>query len=161
MRVRRAGADEVDRLADLWAAMHAHHAPLAPDVAPVRPLEESWRRRRAQYAEWLASGDAALIVADDGCESLMGYAVVRIGSGAATWDIGERVAELESLSVAAQARGAGVGAALVRAARAFARERGAQRLTVSVVHNNEGALRFYAREGFGPFYVLLVEHPED
>lgn len=160
MQVRRAEVGEVDRLADLWAAMHAHHAPLAPEVAPVRALEDSWRRRRAQYAEWLQSDDAALMVAQDG-GALVGYAVVRVGAGPATWDIGERVAELESLSVAERGRGRGVGAALVQAARAFARERGAQRLTVSVVHNNEGALGFYAREGFGPFYVLLVDRPED
>jgi ribosomal protein S18 acetylase RimI-like enzyme len=97
-----------------------------------------------------------LLVVQDG-EALVGYAVVRVGEGAATWDIGERVGELESLSVAAAVRGGGVGAALVAAARDFAHSRGAERLIVSVVHNNTAALRFYEREGFGPFYVLLAE----
>ncbi len=30
-------------------------------------------------------------------------------------------------------------------------------MLVSVVHANEGALRFYEREGFGPFYITLLD----
>ena len=155
MEIRTGTRAEIDQLKELWASMHAHHAALAGEVAPVRPLDESWRLRRAQYEEWLAGEDAQLILAQDG-DRLVGYAVVRVGAGAATWDLGDRVGELESLAVLEPARGSGVGAALVAAARAFGRERGAERLIVSVVHNNEGALRFYEREGFGPFYVLLA-----
>jgi GNAT superfamily N-acetyltransferase len=79
--------------------------------------------------------------------------MLRFMGGASTWDIGERVAEIESLSVLESERGQGVGARLVSAAR----DLGADRLLVSVVHANVGALRFYEREGFRPFYVLLME----
>ena len=82
--------------------------------------------------------------------------MLRLEPGAATWDIGERVAEIESLSVAESARGTGVGAQLMQAARELAHELGAERLLVSVVHANTGALRFYAREGFSPFYLLML-----
>jgi hypothetical protein len=32
-------------------------------------------------------------------------------------------------------------------------------MAVAVAHANAGALRFYAREGFAPFYVLLLDRP--
>jgi GNAT superfamily N-acetyltransferase len=154
--VTSAGVDRVAALEPLWAAMHAAHAAMADAVAPVRPVGESWRRRRAQYEEWLAAGDTRLLVAEHAGEPV-GYAVVRAQHGAATWDIGERVAELESLSVVEARRGEGIGQRLMAAAREAADELGAHRLLVSVVHANEAALRFYTREGFSPFYVLLME----
>ncbi len=150
-----AGMERLDELEPLWAAMHAAHAGMADAVAPVRPLGESWRRRRAEYSEWLGSDpdNTRLLIAERSDGRAVGYLMLRFMGGASTWDVGERVAEIESLSVLASERGQGVGAALVGAARGF----GADRLLVSVVHANADALRFYEREGFGPFYVLLME----
>ena len=44
----------------------------------------------------------------------------------------------------------------MRAAEAWARERGAETLEVGLLHTNEGALRFYEREGFRRFYLELA-----
>jgi ribosomal protein S18 acetylase RimI-like enzyme len=152
LRIDAAGPERLNELEPLWAAMHAAHAAMAESVAPVRPLAESWTRRQAEYTEWLRSGDARLLIAERSGRAV-GYLMLRFMGGASTWDIGERVAEIESLSVLASERGQGVGAALVSAAR----ELGAERLLVSVVHANAGALRFYEREGFKPFYVQLLD----
>jgi ribosomal protein S18 acetylase RimI-like enzyme len=163
VHVSTAGPERIPALEALWAAMHEHHSSMEDAVAPTRPVEESWRLRKAQYEEWLSSEDALLLIAERGGDPI-GYAVVRFGPGAATWDIGERVAEIESLSVATGARGGGIGALLMDAVRAAARDRGAERLFVGVAHANSGALRFYEREGFKPFYVLLMEasgRPDD
>ena len=54
-------------------------------------------------------------------------------------------------------RGAGVGRALTDAAMEAATEDGAEAFTVGVAHTNEDAIRFYEREGFTPFYVLLLK----
>jgi len=151
----RAGRERVDELEDLWAAMHQHHAGL-PDLPPTRPVTESWRRRKEQYVQWLAKEGAHLLIAEVNGRPI-GYAIVRLEPGPPTWDIGECVAELESLSVAADARGDGVGTKLLASARALAQEAGAARLLVSVAHSNAAAIRFYQREGFEPFYVLLSE----
>jgi|RhiMethySRZTD1v2_1073278.scaffolds.fasta_scaffold01982_23 ribosomal protein S18 acetylase RimI-like enzyme len=156
VQVSAAGAERIPTLEPLWAAMHEHHSAMQDAVAPTRPVEESWRLRKAQYEEWLSSDDALLLIAERGGDPI-GYAVVRFGPGAATWDIGERVAEIESLSVATDARGSGIGTLLMDAVRAATRDRGAERLFVGVAHANSGALRFYEREGFAPFYVLLME----
>jgi GNAT superfamily N-acetyltransferase len=154
--IAEAGAERVGELAPLWADMHAHHAAMADAVAPVRALADSWPRRRREYVRWLASGQARLLIAERAGRPV-GYLVLRFESGASTWDIGERVAEVESLSVAAGERGGGVGGRLMAAARSLATSLGAARLLVSVVHANEPALRFYRREGFAPFYVTLLD----
>jgi ribosomal protein S18 acetylase RimI-like enzyme len=49
-----------------------------------------------------------------------------------------------------------VGNALTQAAADLATEAGARAVLVGVAHSNEGAIRFYEREGFEAFYVLLI-----
>jgi ribosomal protein S18 acetylase RimI-like enzyme len=121
----------------------------------VRSFEDSWEHRRRQYLDWLSQDGYALLFAERG-RDLIGYAVVSLGEGAATWDLGERTAEIETLSVLESERGNGVGRALTQAAADVATEAGARTVLVGVAHSNEDAVRFYEREGFEPFYVLLV-----
>ncbi|MFG3201919.1 GNAT family N-acetyltransferase [Streptomyces sp. NPDC048192] len=58
------------------------------------------------------------------------------------------VLQIQGLAVAAEARGRGVGRALVRAAVEEARRRGARRLTLRVLGHNAPARALYASEGF-------------
>jgi ribosomal protein S18 acetylase RimI-like enzyme len=155
LQIRSAGPERLDEIAPLWHAMHAHHASLPQDLAPVRGAAESWRRRRAQYQSWLSEGHTRLFIAEQEGRA-EGYAIVRIVPGPPTWDIGERLVELESLAVAEGSRGRGIGARLIAATRELAVEVGAERLYVGVMEANEDALRFYEREGFRPFYVELL-----
>lgn len=106
--VVRAGADRIDKLEPLWRALYDHHAVVGRGVAPVRDFADTWRRRRAQYEQWLATGDGVLLVAQREGRAL-GYAMVRPVPGAATWELGERGLEIETLSVLPEERGAGVG----------------------------------------------------
>ena len=151
----RAGAERIDELEPLWRALYAHHAEVGRDVAPVRALEDSWRRRRPLYERWLTADGAVLLIAER-LGRAVGYAMVTVGAGPATWDLGDRVVELETLAVLPEERGAGVGHELIAEAERVARERGADALAVGLVHTNEGARRFYEREGFGPFYLEMV-----
>ncbi len=152
--VREGSRDDVERLQPLWRALREHHGTL-PGMPPVRSLEASWEHRRGQYLDWLTRDGYALLLAERGDEPI-GYAVLSLGEGAATWDIGERTAEIETLSVLESERGNGVGRALTQAASDIAAKAGASTVLVGVAHSNEGALRFYEREGFEPFYVLLT-----
>ena len=120
--IRQGSRDEVDRLEPLWRSLREHHVGL-PDMQPVRSLQASWKHRRSQYLDWLQKDEYTLLVAARGDE-LIGYVVVSLGAGAATWDIGDRTAELETLSVLASERGTGVGRALVEAAAKVAEEAG-------------------------------------
>ncbi|MFI9765687.1 GNAT family N-acetyltransferase [Streptomyces sp. NPDC052415] len=58
------------------------------------------------------------------------------------------VRQIQGLAVSDRARGLGVGRALIRAAVAEARRRGARRLTLRVLGHNTPARRLYESEGF-------------
>ena len=153
-RIVQGDVTRLPELEPLWGGLHAHHSQLRPPGIPVRAVDRSWSVRRTQYERWLAEGGNALLLAEDDGGGVVGYAMVTIAEGdMATWDVGPPVAELETLAVLPAARGAGIGTALTDAAAAFARERGARALLVSVLHTNANAIRFYEREDFEPFYV--------
>ncbi|MEU6095387.1 GNAT family N-acetyltransferase [Streptomyces sp. NPDC047079] len=67
------------------------------------------------------------------------------------------VRQIQGLAVADEARGAGVGRALLRAAREEARRRGARRLTLRVLGHNTPARRLYESEGFTVEGILPEE----
>jgi ribosomal protein S18 acetylase RimI-like enzyme len=154
LRIEQAGSDRLDEVAPLWEALEDHHARLE-HMPAVRPLAESWRRRRRQYERWLGAGSARLFLAMRG-QRAVGYLMLRFGEGASTWAIGDRAAEVETLSVLAGERSGGVGRALMQAAVATAEAGGVSAIAVGVAHTNDDALRFYEREGFRPFYVQLL-----
>ncbi|WP_055490143.1 GNAT family N-acetyltransferase [Streptomyces sp. TP-A0356] len=58
------------------------------------------------------------------------------------------VRQIQGLAVADEARGAGVGRALLRAAQDEARRRGARRITLRVLGHNSPARKLYESEGF-------------
>ena len=152
--VREGGLEDIERLEPLWRALRDHHVTL-PEMPATRPYEDSWAYRSGQYREWLTKDEYTLLLAERDGEPI-GYGVVSIGHGAATWDLGDQTAELETLSVLESERGTGVGKALTEAAYEVARAAGVRTMVVGVAHSNEGAIRFYEREGFEPFYVLLA-----
>jgi ribosomal protein S18 acetylase RimI-like enzyme len=156
--IRRGNRDDVEQLGPLWQALRSHHATL-PAMRPVRSREESWSHRRRQYLEWLSGDHHTLLLAERGGEPI-GYAVVSIAdSPVATWDVGERTAEMETLSVLESERGTGVGRALTESAVKVAAEAGAETMFVGVAHSNADAIRFYDRQGFEPFYVTMMINP--
>ncbi len=104
--IRPLGGEELDRLKPLWLDLQDHHMRISPRLAelPKRSPEESWRHRRAKYTRWLESQDTFVLVSERG-DDLVGYAFVTIGPGYASWDSGDRLGELETLSVAPAAHG--------------------------------------------------------
>lgn len=68
--------------------------------------------------------------------------------------LGARVALLEDMVVDTEARGAGLGSALLAAAIAHAERRGCRRLTLLTDGDNLAAQRFYQRHGFAPSPML-------
>jgi ribosomal protein S18 acetylase RimI-like enzyme len=67
------------------------------------------------------------------------------------------VRQIQGLAVADEARGKGVGRALIRAAAEEARRRGARRLTLRVLGHNTPARKLYEAEGFAVEGVLPEE----
>ena len=156
--VVQGGTERLDDVEPLWKAMHSHHSRVGArpaQVRPFRPAEDSWARRRARYEAWLAQADAFMLIAQSE-GAAVGYAFTHVGSGEASIQTGERVAELASLSVLPDWRGQGIGSTLMDAARAELRWRGVTELTLSVMDGNADALRFYERLGMRPYLTTLV-----
>jgi ribosomal protein S18 acetylase RimI-like enzyme len=149
-----AGAERLDDVRELWLALHRHHRATAA-LPVVADDEASWLRRRATYQEWLGAGEALLLLASSG-ERAVGYAVVHLLPGPDdTWPVGERHAELYSLSVAAEFRGRGIGGQLMDRVDAELDRLRIRDLQIAVMVGNSDAQRFYERRGFRPGEVVL------
>jgi ribosomal protein S18 acetylase RimI-like enzyme len=151
-------AADIDRLEGLWRELLDHHLAAAPHLAALgtaRDPADSWRVRRAQYLHWLAVPRAAVLVARD-ADRMLGYAMIRAADAAGSWQWGDQVGTLETLVVAGSARGTGTGRELLEAARERMAEWGAQVMIISVIAGNEGAVRFYRREGASDYLRTLI-----
>ena len=157
-RIVELGAGDVDLVEGLWKEMLAHHHEVGGDDRPGRGADESWQMRRAQYVKWLESGEGMIfLVPGEGAEQApLAYACLRVGKSGPTWDLGETVGDLESLSVAAAARGTGIGTELIEHCRERLTQLGARWWTVSVVAANARATELYEREGFRPYVNFML-----
>ena len=157
--VIEADAGRLDEVGPLFKGMVEHHRVVTGDQWPVRDAGQAWQRRRRQYSAWLADGRSWLLLAVDAASAsrpAAGYAMVRLTEPGPTWDLGASLGQLESLAVAEQARGLGLGTMLMDASRDLLRARVAGYWTVGVVEINTDAVRLYEREGFQPFYRQLL-----
>lgn len=116
----------------------------APEAFGSTYGEESSQTERG-WREWAAGrwrgGAAAVYVARRG-ERAVGTATI------AEYDAERGVAWIYAMWVAPDARGAGVGRALIDAAEGWARGRGCDHLVLSVTETNDVARRFYEACGF-------------
>jgi ribosomal protein S18 acetylase RimI-like enzyme len=153
----RASSERLDDLQPLWEALHRHHVEVAPELAalgPMRSGEASWRVRRAHYAE-LFKDEATFALIAEVNGGPVGYALVQMRGPEESWETGP-VAELETLAVLPEARGEGIGSALVQAVFAELREMGIREWTVASIASNEEAHRFYKRFEVVPFTVSFI-----
>jgi ribosomal protein S18 acetylase RimI-like enzyme len=154
----RAGPERIPDLQPLWESLHEHHAAVAPHlevVGPVRAAAQSWRVRRALYEEWLSEPDAFVLVAEASARPVA-YALVHMRGPEETWVTGDRVAELETLTVLPEYRGHGLGRALIDAVYAELRRLEVAHMAVGVIATNDDAIRFYERLDLHPFVVVYL-----
>lgn len=130
IRTARAEDEEPLRLLDraTWSYTHA----VTPPPEPGEPFFRD------------TSGPADHLVAELGGR-VVGY--VRLGFPTPL-PANAHVRQIRGLAVAEEARGLGVGRALVRAAVEDARERGFRRITLRVLGHNTAARGLYESEGF-------------
>ncbi len=162
IRIFRAGPGRIDDVGPMWKALHEHHRAVAPDPGvPWRQGQDAWERRRANYLTWLANPDAFLLIAEDDGRPAA-YALVTVADADDTNVTGARYAELRTLSVLPSHRGAGLGRRMMAGVYGELRRLGIRELEIGVVAGNEGAIRFYEREGFRPWVVhYLGTVPDD
>ncbi|MEU6004879.1 GNAT family N-acetyltransferase [Streptomyces sp. NPDC047453] len=131
--IRHATFDDEDGLGRLdretWSTAHAVTPP------PRQPYEPFFTHR---------SGPRDHLVAELGGR-LVGY--IRLGFPTELAS-NAHVRQIRGLAVAEEARGSGVGRALLRAAVEEARRQGARRITLRVLGHNTPARKLYESEGF-------------
>jgi GNAT superfamily N-acetyltransferase len=163
MRIVRAGIERIDDLQPLWESLHEHHATIAPhleELGPVRRPDQSWAVRRELYEDWLSEPDAFVLLAEQDRQPI-GYALVHLRGPEETWQTGDRIGVLETLSVLPGERGRGVGTSLFERIYAELRELGVSELEVAVISKNVAALRFDERHGLLPFTVSYMGRVRD
>jgi ribosomal protein S18 acetylase RimI-like enzyme len=150
VEIERRDVDVIGELEPLWLTLKNHHGSVTPG-RPVHDDATSWERRSVEYAEWLAEeGAFALVARQDGRP--VGYAIVVIHPGSPTWIEPDQYAGVVDLAVASEARGAGVGRALLERVHD---ESGCDVIELAVLSENAPALAFYERIGFEPYSVTL------
>ncbi|WEN15495.1 GNAT family N-acetyltransferase [Rhodanobacter sp. AS-Z3] len=123
-RVRRAAGSDLDDL-----------------VALEQRSFSTDRLSRAQYRRHLDSDSAVVLIATDSHRQLLGSAVLFFRKRSS-------VARLYSLATRQEARGHGVGAALLVATIDASRQRGCQAMRLEVRSDNSAAIGLYERAGF-------------
>jgi ribosomal protein S18 acetylase RimI-like enzyme len=157
--IERGGVDDVAALRELWLELHHHHAEVAPQSGEFTDDETSWRVRSSEYREWLADPRSFLLLAraDD---RLIGYAVIRVMEAGPelmdSWRVPEAVAEIETMLIAAEFRGSGLGSRLLDEIDAELERQGISEVIVGLMPGNDGAQRLYERRGFQRRWLVLA-----
>jgi ribosomal protein S18 acetylase RimI-like enzyme len=137
------------------AARQAVAGPLTLEL-----IELSWQRRRMLYLERLRQGGFLVLARDPA--SVFGYALVCVRQGPDdTFPVGDRYAELYSLSVSSRLRGRGLGTQLLEFVDCELATRSIRDLKVAVMADNSDALRLYERHGFRPAEIVLYRFGSD
>jgi ribosomal protein S18 acetylase RimI-like enzyme len=153
-RVRPARAADRDALLELWREVDELHAELQPgffrpDYERVAHVTE--RVRAAQLSSW-----QSLLVADDADGLVCGLAWLQIyDTPPSASMVQRRRVHVEDLVVARARRRAGCGRALLEAGAAWARQRGAEQLLLTVWAGNHEAELFYQSLGYRPISQVL------
>ncbi|MBV8953061.1 MAG: GNAT family N-acetyltransferase [Solirubrobacterales bacterium] len=147
--------ERVDDVRELWLELHRHHRQVVASLPLVDDDELSWQRRRTLYVERLRQ-DGFLVLACDAASTTLGYAFVCIEQGPDdTFPVGDRYAELYSLSVSPHLRGRGLGTQLLEFVDRELAARSIRELKVAVMADNSDALRLYERRGFRRAEIVL------
>ncbi|HXS33002.1 MAG TPA: GNAT family N-acetyltransferase [Solirubrobacterales bacterium] len=148
--------EDLDALEPVWNALQVHHAEITPELGPgtpPRPTADAWRIRRSKYERWLRDPDTFFVIAAANGNPV-GYACVTIGMPYASWATGDRIAELETLSVLADQRGKGIGASLLEAVWQRLAEMSVEDMAITTTATNVNAHRFYERHDFSQRFAV-------
>jgi ribosomal protein S18 acetylase RimI-like enzyme len=143
MNVRRAIADDLDTIRELWSE-------LEDEIGGPSWVRETWEEERADTERRLR--DAVVLLAEDE-DGFVGYAALDYRD--------PRIAELQSLYVRPAARRLGVARALLAEASAAARDRGYDHMKLDVLSSNQEARSVYERMGFSEYEVTLAAPLDD
>ncbi|MGH9052212.1 MAG: GNAT family N-acetyltransferase, partial [Acidimicrobiia bacterium] len=157
--IRPVRVEDTEDVARLFLESARHHVDLEPDLYRVPELDQVIQ----EHLQWLGRDDRAILVAEVGGR-VVGSLSVRVVEppGGAGMIRPRRSADI-GITVTSELRGRGIGTRLMQEGEAWARDHGAEMLTLNGHVANTGALRLYERMGFrnvGFFMIKdLLPHP--
>jgi len=135
MQINPANASDIPALCELLDILFSQEADFEPD-------HEAQSRGLARI---ISNPEIGLIIIARQDSQVVGMVNLLYTVSTA---LGDRVALLEDMVVAPNARGSGVGSRLLEQAIEFARLDGCKRITLLTDRTNEPAQRFYQKHGF-------------
>jgi len=148
--IRRARLSDREALAALWQEVDELHAELAPGYFRFPDSGRLDEPRLLKLRQAIGSGDEALLVADGTGGQLAGFVHVQLYDAPPLPTVQPaRRAHVDDVVVARARRRAGCGRALMAAAAAWARKKGASQLVLTVWSGNRDAEQFYRALGYG------------
>ncbi|SRR6266542_3578258 len=154
VQVREAVVADADALGGIFLQMQQQAEAFEPTLrAPLtrQKIVEVWAGQLAGTGPWVV-----FVAEVDG--EVVGYIEARMQEGAPTANVFRmsRWGVIDGLGVTGEARGRGIGSALMDRAIAWIRAKGGGAAFVESGVRNDGGIRFYQREGFRPTEVRLV-----
>ncbi len=149
-RIREASPADLDAIRRLLPRLAAF------DLPARRAPEDLWRGDEEMLLRWRDGREPDLVahVAVDSDDSILGIAVTRLRKELLSE---APSAHLEILAVAETAEGRGMGKALVTAAEAAVRGRGAETMTLHVFGVNTRARRMYEKLGYDGELIRYIK----
>ena len=156
IKIEEIGPDEIERARELMIALHRHEIAVQPALgsAPGRSDDEFWAHYADGFARWHEDGGFACIAVVDGLDA--GFIFCTEREGLFGYHSSPRIGYVEDIVVAPETRTAGIGRALMEAARSRFRGRGYSHFELSSVPGNESARDFYRRLDLEPAAVLMI-----
>jgi GNAT superfamily N-acetyltransferase len=143
---------DLDGVLAVVRGLQAHELTIEPRTRPPADIGSWYVDER--LAEAKKDGGTFLVAHQR--SRVVGYAIVfpRLANRY-THEVNYDYALLTELAVLPQARGGGIGRALIAACEAIARQCGARWLRINALAANQGALALYRREGFADRSIEL------
>jgi ribosomal protein S18 acetylase RimI-like enzyme len=150
-----------NQLEPLWQVLYEHQIALTPHLRDRQvPFDRAWQTRRQIEGEWLRTEPRSFVLAAQVDDRYVGYAFVRVRSGAgfaASWVASDPLAELATLVVLPELQGQGVGSALIDAVEVRLGALGVEDMVIGVITTNTAAMRLYERRGAVPFVTEFIQ----
>jgi ribosomal protein S18 acetylase RimI-like enzyme len=154
--VRTAADRDVEALSRLWHEADELHARLSPEFFRRPDLNRGRQRAAEALRDAADGGHEAILVAVDGASDVCGACHLQIyDTPVGHTMVPQRRGHIETLIVASLKRRRGCGRALMEAATAWAREKGAGQLLLTVWSGNDEAQRFYSALGYRSISQVL------
>ncbi len=147
--IRKATIEDLKAIQDLSHQLFKH------DEAWISHLKMNWTFEDAgieYFTTHLNGKEGVAYVAEDNSR-IVGYITGDMKKDESWRSV--RIAELENIFIEEESRHKSIGKQLFEEFRQWAREQGAQKLTVSASYPNSSAIQFYQSVGFEPYSLEL------